>query len=225
MRPQKDLLWICEICGAARMTQESCEQIAAVRDELRAATHVHKLASLSKAASYFGVGIAMLGLLFVLFVREVASPGSFTSGLLTSLPLFTLVLSAVGFLKAASLRKARGSHLAKAYANGLLELMSKSQTGATPHQLAESLSIDVAMTERLLTELNVRDDVASEVTDDGQIAYFSPNQGRSIEVRPTEQPATQRLRVSEDTSNSDVGIANDAEGSEVKTQQSSVAKT
>ena len=225
MRPHSELLWICEVCGAARMTQESCEHIAVVRDDLRTATRAHRLALLSKVASYLGVGIGFVGLLFVLFIREATSASLFTSGLLTSLPLLTLLLSAVGFLKTKSLRKTCRLHLEKAYKNGLLGLMSKSAAGATPLQLAETLSIDVAMTEHLLAELNVRDDVASEVTDDGQIAYFSPNRGRPIEMLPSEQPATQRLRVSEDSTGSDTGAATDAEGSQVKTQLSSIAKT
>jgi len=225
MRPHSELLWICEVCGAARMAQESCEHIAVVRDDLRAATHAHKLALLTKVASYLGLGIGLVGLLFVLFIREATSPSLFTSGLLASLPVFTLLLSVVGFLKTKSLRKTRRSRLEKAYKSGLLELMSKSATGATPHQLAKTLSIDVAMTERLLTELNVRDDVASEVTDDGQIAYSNPNRGQPIEMLPSAQPATQRLRVSEDATSSDTGTASDTEGSEVKTQLSSIAKT
>jgi hypothetical protein len=206
------------------MTRESCEHIADVRNDLRSATHAHKLALLSKVASIMGAAIGIIGLLFVLFVREATSPGLLTSELLASLPVLTLLLSAIGFLKMASLQKLRRSHLEKAYASGLLELMSKSGAGATPRQLAASLSIDVAMTESLLNQLNVRDDVTSEVTDDGQIAYSTPGQGRPIEMLPNEQPATQRLRVSEDVPSSNVGDTSDAAGSEVKTQLSSIAK-
>ncbi len=206
------------------MTRESSEHLPLVRDSLRAATRAHKLAALSKASSYLGAGIGLIGVLFVLFARQVTSPGAFASGLLVSLPVFTLFLSVLVFLKMISLQKSRRSLLEKAYASGLVDQMSKSGAGATPRQLAEAFNIDVAMAENLLTQLNVRDDVASEVTDDGQIAYSSPNRGRPIEMLPNEQPATQRLRVSEDDTNAAPGIASDEEDSKIKTQLSSIAK-
>src|ERR1700690_79997 len=114
IRPHRELLWICEVCGVARMTQEASEHISIVRDNLRAATHAHKLSLLSKAASYLGVGIGLIGLLFVLFIREATSPGLFVSGLLSFLPAMTLLLSAAGFMKTKSLQRSRLSHLEEA---------------------------------------------------------------------------------------------------------------
>lgn len=173
LEPHKDLLWICSVCGAARMTQASCEHITAVRSDLRSATHAHRLAKLSQVASCFGAGIGLVGLLLVLTIQSVFSPNGLTAWAMISLPFLTLVLSVLGFVKTRHLQKTRNALLDNAYGLAILELMSKSTTGATPVQLAESFGIQPSIAERLLAQLNVRDDMTSEVTDDGQIADFT----------------------------------------------------
>ena len=174
LESHKHLFWVCAVCGVARMTQQSCEEISAVRNDLRKATRAHRFATLAQVVSYLGAGIGLVGLLFVLTIQSVFSASGSASEFMYSLPLLTLVLSALGFLKTQNLRKTRDANLDDAYGLAILEVVSKNNIGATPGQLAESLGIQPLTAERLLAHLNVRDEIASEVTDEGQIAYFQP---------------------------------------------------
>ena len=209
------------------MTQASCEHITAVRSDLRSATHAHRLAKLSQVASCFGAGIGLVGLLLVLTIQSVFSPNGLTAWAMISLPFLTLVLSVLGFVKTRHLQKTRNALLDNAYGLAILELMSKSTTGATPVQLAESFGIQPSIAERLLAQLNVRDDMTSEVTDDGQIAYFNRNLSRYLEKNPKGQVETERLRVPEGDASPDntTTVNGDAQSPNVNTQVSSVTKS
>ncbi len=209
------------------MTQASCEHITAVRSDLRSATHAHRLAKLSQVASCFGAGIGLVGLLLVLTIQSVFSPNGLTAWAMISLPFLTLVLSVLGFVKTRHLQKTRNALLDNAYGLAILELMSKSTTGATPVQLAESFGIQPSIAERLLAQLNVRDDMTSEVTDDGQIADFNRNLSRYLEKNPKGQVETERLRVPEGDASPDntTTVNGDAQSPNVNTQVSSVTKS
>jgi hypothetical protein len=105
--------------------------------------------------------------------------------------------------------------------------MSKSASEITPPQLAEALGISPPKAEGLLSHLNIRDDITSDITEDGQIAYSIRNQTGPTAKSTLVIPETERMRVLEYEQNpGQVAVdSNDAQASESKTQLSSVAKT
>lgn len=143
-------------------------------------------------------------------------------GSFSAFPALTLLLSVFGFLKSANLRKRRDLQLKEAYKQAILQLITSTGTSSTPADIAKMFGIEAKRSERLLTELNVRDDVSSEVTEDGQIVYSStalPSQS------PMTQPLTERLRVPDESSTHvSEGSSSQVHEPEVKTMLSSVEK-
>ncbi len=223
VQPHRKLLWQCSVCGAARLTQEKCEAIEAVHQSLHDATRAHRLAGVSRLMAIVGATIGLVGIMLVAALKAMFSPGEVVTGALLALPVFALILSAVGILKTKGLAKTGTQSLDRAYSLAMMELLSKTTPGETAGQLADALAIESEKAAHLLAGLNVRDDVGSEVTDEGQITYFARGNQQTAATTGRIQPVTERLRLPDavlDDSNPDGVPSPDA-----KTQISSVAKS
>jgi len=208
------------------MTARRCEDIPAISNSLRDATHAHRLAGMSRVATAIGACAGLLGLLLVLAVKSVFSTGELVTSVMASLPLLAIILSAIGWAKSQRLAKTRDANLDNAYALAIVELLSQGSSAATSGQLAAALRIEPRRAEGLLASLNVRDDIESEVTDDGQLVYLARGNSRNMRFDQSVQPVTERLRVPDASAGAEDGISDpNQDGSTVKTQVSSVAKT
>lgn len=226
VQAHRELLWKCSVCGAARLTQEQCESIDALQRSLSDATRAHNLARLSRIVTYFGAGLGLIGLFFALAIKLAFSPGDGTSWALFGLPSLALLFTLVSWLKSRGFGQSRDAFLDNAYSLAIVELLSKGACGTTSSRLAAALGIETRRAERLLASLNVRDDIESEVTDDGQIAYFTRGRALPNESVQLVQPVTERLRLPDSQGATETLSMPDGEPSaEVKTQLSSVVKT
>jgi hypothetical protein len=212
IRPHVDLGWVCEVCGGARLVQSVCEQEASVSAHLASATRSFRFSRLLRMASWiaavFGAGTAMT----LLLARLAFSPGAGTMTTLSMIPICILLGSVVGFARAKALKSETALNLELALGSSLLKLVSEFPEGATAAQLANRLEISPTRAEQLLTRLNVRDDVQSIVTDDGQLLFQARSSFQSPFGDSHPQADTAQLRVSND---SDQVVADDetSEGS------------
>jgi hypothetical protein len=223
VQPHNKLVWQCSVCGAARLTQEKCEAAEDVQQSLRDATRAHRLAGVSRLMAIVGATIGLVGIMLVVAIKTMFSSGEVVTGALLALPVFALILSLVGMLKTKDLAKTRTQSLDRAYSLAMMELLSKTTPGETAGQFADALAIESEKAAHLLAGLNVRDDVGSEVTDEGQITYFARGSQQAAATAGGIRPVTERLRLP-DTVPADSN-PEDVPGPDVKTQISSVAKT
>lgn len=201
-QPHKYLVWSCSVCGAARIPEASCEQIAQVSKDLKSATRAYRLAALTRVGLIVGAAMGVVGLLFVLLANWMFSPNNFALGIMTFFPVVSLILAGLADLKTQSLQKSCGEFLNSAYGLALVKLLSERTHGATPHQLGEILGLEPLRAEQLLSHLNVRDDITSEVTDDGIIEYSARASTSAIAGIHVETPVADRLRILEEESTS-----------------------
>jgi len=221
IEPNKSLVWACSVCGSARLVNSSCEAQPEIQQSLHAATRAHRLSKVATPLSIVTTVVGVVALLFALLLKSVFSASDSTTAWLVSLPVLILFLSALGYAWSSKLRKSRGARLDDAYRQALLRQLSANTSGSTSSELAKVLGVEPKLTERLLAQLNVRDDVTAEVTEEGQIAYSM----RSLQG-PMTQPLTERLRVpNEAPLQEDANALTDELSREVKTQISSINKT
>lgn len=196
IRPHKDLGWVCEVCGGARLVQSMCEQQASVSSNLASATRSFRVSRFLRMASWIGIVFGTGAALMFLLAKLVISPGEATMLTLSTIPVFALLGSFVGFARVMVLKRKVESNLDNALGSALLKLVSDLPEGTTAAQLANQLEISPTRAEQLLTRLNVRDDVQSLVTDDGQLLFRARDgiQARLSEDLP--QVRTVPLRVS-----------------------------
>lgn len=197
-QPHKDLIWSCSVCGEARILGGSYEQIASVSEDLKSATRDNRLATLTRVGAIVGAGMGVVGLLFVLFVNWMLSPNNFALGLMTFFPVVCLLLAGLATLKTQNLRNSCREFLGSAYGLAIVKLLSERTTGATSHQLGEILGLEPLRAEQLLSHLNVRDDITSDVTDDGTIEYSARASTTAIGQMHAEIPVAGRLRILEE---------------------------
>jgi hypothetical protein len=169
-----------------------------VSEDLKGATRDNRLAALSRVGAVLGAVTGIVGLLFVLFANWMFSPNNFALGIMTFFPVAFFLLAGLATLKTQNLRKSCGELLDSAYGLAIVKLLSERATGVTAHQLGEILGLEPLRAEQLLSRLNVRDDLTSEVTDDGTIEYSARASASAIAEIHAEVPATGRLRILEE---------------------------
>jgi len=223
IEPSKDLYWKCSVCGSARLVPTNLEIAPEVQLGLRDATRAYRLSRLTAPLSYAASFAALVGFVLAFAIKGLVQPSDAAAGVIFAFPALMLIASAFGFWKTGKLRTRRERRLADAYKQAILQQMTFMGVASTPGDIAKTFGIESTHSERLLAELNVRDDVSSEVTDDGQIIY-SPA-ALASRAAPMTQPLTERLRVPSEpirqASDNDPGQVHE---SEVKTMLSSVEK-
>ncbi len=222
IEPSKELFWKCSVCGSARLLPPNLEANGAVQLELREATRAGRLSKVMTSLAYASSLIFFVGFILAFIITVLAQASDATAGAIFALPALMLMLAVFAFWKSTSLRKQRDLTLKEAYKQAILQLITSSDVSSTPAKIAQAFGIEPSQSERLLAELNVRDDVTSEVTEDGQIVYSSV---ASESRAPMTQPLTERLRVPEEPSTkTSEGEPSSLHDPEVKTRLSSVEK-
>ena len=189
-----ELGWVCQVCGGARLVSPQWEQAESVKSALANATRSHRTARMVRIASRVGIVLGIALVLLVLVVRLSFAPGAGAMIALSIVPLLSFLLSVIGLSKVRTLRSKTQRSIEGAVTNAVLQLISRSTDGISAAQLANQLEISPNRAQQILTRLNVRDDVQSIVTDDGQLLYRSPNAGlpgasaESLETRVVAEP-------------------------------------
>jgi len=226
LEPSGALNWVCSVCGSARLLDSTREAEPAIQQLLHDATRAHRLSKVATPIAFVAAALGVIGLLLALLLRSAFGAGDAVTAVLVSLPAFLILLSALGYTWSSKLRKTRGTRLDDAYKQALVQYLSAGAAATTPNQFSKLFGIEPRKAEQLLSQLNVRDDVTSEITDDGQLAYSI----RSL--KPTSEPAspmtrvlTEKLRVLDVAPlQTDPGESVDIHSPDVKTQISSVEK-
>ena len=207
IRPHGELGWVCEVCGGARLVQSICEQEASVSARLASATRSFRLSRLLRLASWIATVFGAGALMMLLLARLAFSPSAGTMTTLSLIPICVLVGSVVGFARVKALKGKTAMNLEQALGSSLLKLVSEFPEGATAAQLANRLEISPTRAEQLLSRLNVRDDVQSIVTDDGQLLFQARSNSQPPFGSGYPQADTAQLRISND---SDQVVTDDA---------------
>ncbi len=199
IQPHGDLGWVCEVCGGARIVQALCEQDASVSAHLVSATRNYRLAHVLRMASWIGTVVGAGALLVLLLAKVAFSPHDWTLASLSTLPIFALLGSLVCYARVKVLKGRTTLELENALGGSLLKLVSAFPEGATAAQLANRLEISPTHAEHLLARLNVRDDVQSIVTDDGQLLFRARGGAQPPLSEALAQPVETQLRVSNES--------------------------
>ena len=223
IEPSGALNWVCSVCGSARLLDSTREAEPAIQQLLHDATHAHRLSKVATPIAFVAAALGVLGLFLALLLRSAFGAGDAVTAALVSLPAFLILLSALGYTWSSKLRKTRGTRLDEAYKQALVQYLAAGAAATTPNQFSELFGIEPRKAEQLLSQLNVRDDVTSEITEDGQLAYSI----RSLEpASPMTRVLTEKLRVADVAAlQTDPSESVDIHSPDVKTQISSVEKT
>lgn len=171
VKPNELLGWVCEVCGGARLAPAVPELDAGAVQHLRTATHERRVSTVTRAVAIVGFSLAALSGLFLGVIAALFHLGLGATVGLLMLPMLCVLIAI--FALARSRQSNRNMAVALEYAHraAITTLLAAQPRGATAPELAQSLNLAPAYTERLLRDLNVHDAIASDVTDDGQLRF------------------------------------------------------
>jgi hypothetical protein len=180
------------------MVSQVCERQAAISTKLALATRAHRYLVLCTVFGWIGLVSGAGGVALISLVRWLWLPENALLMLLSAVPVFAMLVGVLSFVAGRSLRSARGRALDQAYGEALAHLLPMADAGAGSAELAGALRLDQPTTERLLVQVSTRDDVVSDVTDEGQILYRRRSLDGSDAATDHSTAAALRLRVGAD---------------------------
>lgn len=171
IKPNELLGWVCEICGGARLAPGVGELDVGTIQHLRAATHDRRVATMARVVAIAGFSLAALAGLLLGTIAALFHLGFGATVGLLMLPMLCVLIA---FFALARSKQSSGNMavaLEQAHRAAITTLLAAQPRGATAPELAQTLRLPPAYTERLLRDLNVHDAIASDVTDEGQLRF------------------------------------------------------
>jgi hypothetical protein len=186
--------WRCAVCGGPRIPGGFGGDAA--RDALREEKTKLGRVTRGKAAA-FGFGtVALMSLLFMLGVSLV-SAALLVKILVVAIPGLFAFLATRSYTRAKSVLSEAKEVDERAWLAAAEDLVTRSEQGLSPAELAKKLSISPEVADRLLTQLAVHERTRIDVGDDAEVRYSITPEARvrveseSSSDEPAAEPAAE----------------------------------
>lgn len=197
-QPHPSLRFVCPACGAPRVpATDASKPSARVTKALGTARSARSSRAVWKLASGLAAGFGALATLLLTGVALIASPSLFpliAAGMVTAMPL---VFAALAWWKVTKRDEQLKDALDEAWMLAANDLVETRGSIRAP-QLAEAFGIEQGLADELLARLAAQPEIATDVTDEGDLALSvrAPERLRiasPLRVEPTDAPQAEQV--------------------------------